>query len=136
MTGSIDEPQAELTPSVHAGCVAGPDQGRAGCDGHTGEESQAGAPPPAAGDSAGCAAPVPVEASDAQATPPQTKREFERALRGLGFTRLQAEHIAREGFKGATAEAAAEPVPEATANPFNELRELLKRRAAELKVPS
>jgi len=74
-----------------------------------------------------------MEASDAQATPPQTKREFERALRGLGFSRLQAEHIARQGFSGATAGAAPPPEPEPKASPLNELRELLRRRVAELK---
>lgn len=76
-----------------------------------------------------------MEASAAQATPPQSLREFERALRGLGFTRLQAEHIARKGFEGATATAAT-PEPEPKANPLNELRELLKRRVAELKDQS
>jgi len=33
--------------------------------------------------------------------PPQTLREFERALRRLGFTRQQATSIARHGFAGA-----------------------------------
>jgi hypothetical protein len=40
-----------------------------------------------------------MDASSAKATPPQSLREFERALRGLGFTRLQAEHIARQRLR-------------------------------------
>lgn len=126
MTGSPDDLESNL--SVHAGCVAGPDQGHAGCDGPTGEESQADAPPPAAGDSAGCAAPAPVEASDRRATPPQTTREFERALRGLGYTRLQAQHIARQGFSGATANTPAAPEPEPEPN-MQSLVAALQRRA-------
>ena len=111
----IDSTNAlESTLSVHAGCVADPEHCYAGCDSPTGDESQAAAPPPAASECAGCAAPAPVEASDQRATPPQTMREFERALRTLGFSRLQAEHIARRGFSGATANtpAAPEPTPE------------------------
>ncbi len=131
MSSSTLDPVAESELSVHAGCVAGPEQGHAGCDDPTGE-SQAAAPPPAAGDSAGCAAPAPVDASSAQATPPQTMRELERALRGLGYTRLQAEHIARRGFHGVTAAAAPEPEPQA-AHHLTVLRDLLKRRAADMK---
>lgn len=102
----------ESTLSVHTGVVADPEHCYARCDGPTGEESQSAAPPPAAGDSAGCAAPVPVDASSTKATPPQSLREFERALRGLGWTRLQAQHIAAKGFQGVTAAAAPEPEPE------------------------
>ena len=112
MTCSPDD--LESTLLVHAGCVADPEHCYAGCDSPTGEESQSAAPPPAAGDSAGCAAPAPVDAGSTKATPPQSLREFERALRTLGFSRLQAEHIARIGFSGATANtpAAPEPTPE------------------------
>ena len=102
--------RSDLSPST--GCADDPEHGRAGCDGPTGEESQAAAPPPAEGESAGCAAPAPMDASSAQATPPQTMREFERALRTLGFTRLQAQHIAAKGFAGVTATAAPEPEPD------------------------
>jgi hypothetical protein len=72
-----------------------------------------------------------VEASDAQATPPQTMREFERALRGLGFTRLQAEHIARKGFRGVTALDAAAPEPERDLD-LTSLAEALERRGRAL----
>lgn len=134
MTGSVDDPVAESDLSVHAGCVAGPEQAGAGCVGQTGDESQAAAPPPAAGESAGCAAPAPVEASEPKATPPQSLRELERALRGLGYTRLQAEHIARRGFQGVTANTPAAPEPEPKADPqLTELRELFKRHAADTK---
>lgn len=132
MTSSTDEPVRESQLSEHAGCVADPEQAGAGCVGPTGEESQADAPPPAAGDSAGCAAPAPMEASAAQATPPQSLREFERALRGLGFSRLQAEHIARKGFEGATATAAPAPEPEPDTD-MQTLMAALQRRAAALK---
>lgn len=132
MSGAVDEPVAESEPSVHAGCVAGPEQGRAGCDGRTGEESQAAAPPSAADESAGCAASAPMEASDTQATPPQTMREFEHALRELGFTRLQAEHIARKGFRGVTALDAAAPEPEREPD-LTSLAAALERRGRALK---
>lgn len=118
----------ESTLSVHAGCVTDPEHCYAGCDSPTGDERQADAPPPAAGDSAGCAAPAPVEASDRRATPPQTTREFERALRGLGYTRLQAQHIARQGFSGATANTPAAPEPEPEPD-MQSLVAALQRRA-------
>lgn len=73
-----------------------------------------------------------MDASSAQATPPQTMREFERALRTLGFTRLQAQHIAVKGFQGVTAAAAPEPEPKADTQ-LTELRDLLKRHAADMK---
>lgn len=123
---------AESTPSTHAGSVVDPEQAGAGCVGLTGDESQADAPSAAAGDRAGCAAPAPMEASEARATPPQSLREFERALRGLGFTRLQAEHIARRGFEGATASAAPPPEPEPDTD-MHTLMAALQRRAAALK---
>ena len=34
-------------------------------------------------------------------SPPKTEREFERALRGLGFSKRQAREIAARGFKAA-----------------------------------
>lgn len=119
-------------PSPSTGRADDPEQGRAGRDGQTG--SQAAAPPPAAGERAGCAAPAPVDAGSPKAKPPQNLREFERALRGLGFTRLQAEHIARQGFSGATANTPTAPEPEPKADiRLTELRELLQRRVAEMK---
>jgi hypothetical protein len=76
------------------------------------DEGQAVAPPQDTSDGAGCAAQAPADASDAQATPPTTVREFERALRGLGFTRHRAAEISRHGFALGTAapdEATTEP---------------------------
>lgn len=80
----------------------------AGCDGGNLEASDAGSEPatspPATeplhdqADGAG-ALQAKVEASETPApTPPQTLREFETALRGLGFSRKQAATIARNGF--------------------------------------
>ena len=71
-----------------------------------------------------------MEASEPKATPPQTMREFERALRALGFTRLQAQHIAAKGFAGVTAAAAPEPEP---APDMTSLMAALQRRASALK---
>lgn len=68
-----------------------------------------------------------MDASSAQATPPQTMREFERALRTLGYTRLQAERIAAKGFAGVTATAAPEPEP--ASDDMQALMAALQRRA-------
>lgn len=73
-----------------------------------------------------------MDASDAPAAPPQSIREFERALRGLGFTRLQAKHIARQGFSGATAAAAPVSEPEPDTD-MQSLMAALQRRARALK---
>lgn len=120
----------ESSLSVHAGCAAGPDHGCAGCDSPTGDESQADALLQASDASTGCAAPAQAAERESRATPPQSLRELERALRGLGYTRLQAEHIARRGFTGLTAAAAPEPEREPD---FDSLLAALQRRAAALK---
>jgi hypothetical protein len=73
-----------------------------------------------------------VEASTAQATPPQSLREFERALRGLGFSRLQAEHIAARGWKGAQATEPEPELPQAS-DDMQSLMAALQRRATALK---
>lgn len=70
-----------------------------------------------------------VDASDPKATPPQTMREFERAMRTLGYTRLQAEHIARSGFQGVTANTPAAPEPEPDPTEMQALKAALERRA-------
>jgi hypothetical protein len=79
-----------------------------------------------------------MDESEAQATPPQSLREFERALRGMGFTRLQATHIARHGFAPGTAapdEATAEPPAPAPADDTSTraLAAALERLRASLK---
>lgn len=122
----IEMRQSKL--SAHAGCVADPEETSAGCAGLTGEESQADAPLQADGESTGSAAPVAADASETRATPPQTMREFERALRGLGFSRLQAEHIARKGFHTAPAEPSPEPVTS------EQLRQAIERLARAMKA--
>jgi hypothetical protein len=113
---------------VDAGCVEAPDA-RAGCAQAAGEIGPSGdAPPPVAGDGAGCAAPAAADDESSKATPPATVREFERALRGLGFTRQQAAHIARHGF----AEAHSAPAEPADTE-LLALRAAVERRAAALK---
>ena len=88
-----------------AGCVAALEDVAAGCTDDLSEKVQASALPLVLEHRAGCAVLKGPAASDTKAKPPQTVREFERALRGLGFTRLQASHIARQGFAGAAAPA-------------------------------
>lgn len=94
---------------LHAGCVGtNPEADDAGCASESGERPME-ATLQAEVDSAGCADTKPAGESNQRATPPQTVREFERALRTLGFSRLQAASIARRGFSGVTAPADSEP---------------------------
>lgn len=117
--------------ALHAGCVGAPVETDAGCGRSAGEEGQRADPPPtAAGDVAGCEAQATAGADGKQATtPPNTLREFERALRGLGFTRLQAASIARRGFSGASAPEPVTPEPDDS----ERLRQSLERLARTLK---
>lgn len=48
-------------------------------------------------------------------SPPRTAREFERALRELGFSKRQAKAIANSGFKGLAIEDPADDVSELAA---------------------
>lgn len=112
----------------HAGCVGTQDTD-AGCVQDLGEAGQANAQPPANCSSTGCAATATGSEDATPARPPQTLREFERAMRALGFTRPQAEAIARKGFSGATAPGAADPEPDDS----DELRAALQRLARTLK---
>ncbi|MCB1995334.1 MAG: hypothetical protein H6933_04815 [Burkholderiaceae bacterium] len=89
---------------IDAGCVDTPDAA-AGCVPAAGDRPADAAATPGADDSAGCATEAPAGSSEGKAAPPTTVREFERALRGLGFTRKQAADIARQGFNPATAAA-------------------------------
>ena len=114
---------------VHAGCVAGPAAEDAGCAQAADDEGHTAATPTAQPASAGCAAAPATDDATSKATPPQTVREFERALRDLGFTRLQATSIARQGFSGATA-AAAEP------SETEHLRDALQKLARSLERSS
>lgn len=85
------------------GCCLGPEVSGAGCD-VASSGGQAAEPLPDADASTGCAASCAADVPGQKAvTPPNTVREFERALRQLGFSRTQAEDIARHGFKGAYA---------------------------------
>lgn len=61
----------------------------------------------------------PTEPGIPDKSPPKTEREFERAMRELGFSKRQAREIASRGFKGL---AEADP-----SNDTSELAALLKR---------
>jgi len=113
--------------SAHAGCVAGAATDDARCDQtDVVEISQAAAPPTAWQAGAGCAAVPASDDSSSTAKPPQTVREFERALRELGFTRLQATSIARQGYGAAFAEA---KQPDPDPSDIEHLRDALQRIA-------
>lgn len=94
----------------HAGCVGNQAQD-AGCIQPHGVTGQASEQPPASEDSAGRAPTAADAPKSAKAEPPQTLREFERALRALGYTRLQAQSIGKHGFGAAFAAAHDEPEP-------------------------
>ena len=115
-----------------AGCATGPDQVSAGCANPTGDESQPDAESQVSSPGMGHAEPAPADPSEVQANPPQSLREFERALRALGFSRLQATRIARQGFAGATAEAAPDPEPDES----KRLHAAIQRLQCALKGPS
>lgn len=95
---------------LHAGCGGTP-EALAGCDQAEGN-AEHDAQTARTDEATGRGAPgEPVDAS-ATRTPPATLRDFERALRALGYSRLQAEHIARRGFSGAAEPPAAPPETE------------------------
>ncbi len=125
---------SQSQPVASTGCAAALDQAAAGCVPLESEGPGTAAHPLQAGDaSAGCAADATADATADKPPPPQTLREFERALRALGFSQRRAEFIARNGFK---VESAAEtPQPELTPNAeqLNTLRALLDCTAAILR---
>jgi hypothetical protein len=86
MTSSINEPVAESTPGSSAGCTEPLEVSAAGCV-HAASDTGSPEPP----------------------TPPATVREFEQALRALGFSNRQAKAIARDGFRPAMPEPEADP---------------------------
>lgn len=98
-----------------------PDARRSGDD-----AGQAEALKPADTASAASAAAVAADDADVRPTPPQTLREFEHALRGLGYSARKATAIARNGFK------ASAPEPDEGIE-LHELRAALERRGAALK---
>lgn len=95
---------------------AGPNAGRvgspeasAGCGSVAGDQR---ATPNAStqASSAGCAvAPASGRLCASRAEPPKTVREFERALRAMGYSRPLAESIARHGFEAAHTDASGQP---------------------------
>lgn len=114
---------------LDAGCGDTPDAA-AGCVPAAGDRPADAAATPGADDSAGCAAEAPADSSESKATPPTTVREFERALRGLGFTRKQAADIARQGFNPATAAA---ELDHSEPDDMQQLREAMEAFARVLK---
>lgn len=121
--------------ALHAGCDGGaPAERAAGCvraAGPEGDRPAGDAAPQAASDGAGGAAQAAADPASTPVTPPATVREFERALRGLGFTRKQAADIARHGFNPATAAAVLDEDSEP--DETQTLREALKSFARILK---
>ena len=70
------------------------------------------------------------EASETPApTPPQTLREFEAALRGLGFSRKQAASIAKHGFTQASD---ADETDDGDSEKVSEVLAALRRRTESL----
>ena len=103
----------------------------AGCVPRTSDEGQAADVPQASTKPTGCAAGGdPADATPERPTPPQTLRELERALRGLGFSQRQAAAIARNGFKAQPIEAAA---PARSAAPLDAVRAALQRSLQTMK---
>lgn len=93
----------------HAGCV-GTQEHDAGCGRAIGQQGVTVQAEASQEGDARCAPPEPSGHLTEARTPPLTLREFERALRSLGYTRMQAEHIGRKGFTGLRAE---DPEPSA-----------------------
>lgn len=83
--------------------------------------------------STGCAADATADAPADKPQPPQTLREFEHALRTLGFSQRQAAAIARNGFKFDVAAETPQPEPTPSAEQLNTLRALLDCTAAILR---
>lgn len=107
MTGSEADPVAESPPGPSAGCTEPLEVSAAGCV-HAESDTGSLAEPP---------------------TPPATVREFEQALRALGFSNRQAKAITRCGFRPAMAEAEPEPA----SDDMQSLMAALQRRASALK---
>jgi hypothetical protein len=124
----------------HAGCVGeqSQEQHGAGCAGAIGQLASSNARDGDAGGT-GCAPSEPAMTTSETPNPPHTLREFERALRFLGYSRLQAEHISRKGFAGFHAEQQPPepepaPAPEPAAAAPDQLRQALQRLALTLKA--
>lgn len=125
-------PEAESSPVGLAGCGATLDTPAMGCVQASSDEGKAVNVPQFSSTGAGCVAVVETAGGPPEPKkPPATLREFERALRELGFTKRDAESIARNGWaKGTTPASEPQPEPEPTAVQLNDLRALLIRNAA------
>lgn len=117
----------------HAGCV-GTQEPSAGCAEAIGPLASSDALGSEAGGT-GCAPGQLATTTSETPNPPQTLREFERALRFLGYSRLQAEHIGRKGFSGLQGhQQDALPTPGPEASQPDQLRQALERLALSLKA--
>ena len=115
--------------SAVAGCAAYLDDQAAGCVPASSEPGDVAMPAPANEDSAGAPSEAPAEAAS-EPIRPATVREFERAMRRLGFTRREAEVIRCRGFDALVPEGA--PDDQAGTKQLEELAAALRRRHAAL----
>ena len=90
-------------PAESTGCAAALGQPAAGCVQLTSEGGTTGNELQASDASTGCAAIATADTTPERPKPPQTTRELEHALRGLGYSQRQAAAIARNGFRAAAA---------------------------------
>lgn len=128
--GQITETLAELAPVESTGRASTLDHVAAGCVRLASDDEGKATAGPQDGDaSAGRAADADASPDKAAPRPPATLREFEHALRALGYSARQAKAIAREGFRPA-ASAESEPEPDTD---MQTLMAALQRRAAALK---
>ena len=127
MTGSPVELVVSSPPSASTGCVAGLVDTVAGCADEARTDGTAGDLPLAGDASTGCAAAAARDVEPDKPQPPQTKREFQHALRGLGFSQRQAAEITRKGFTGAADDG--EPQPD----DIEAIRVALRKSIAALK---
>lgn len=69
----------------------------------------------------------PTEPGTPDKSPPKTEREFERAMRELGYSKRQAREIAARGFKAAAEAGPAEDTSDELAALLKRNLELLER---------
>lgn len=119
------------TPLPGAGCDSGNLGDAAGCQQTPCDDRPAIEPLPDDDQGTGVLEAKAEASSSTTPTPPSTLREFEHALRGLGFTRKQATHIAKHGFTQATDAAETDA---GDTEQLSELVALLRRNTALLET--
>jgi len=95
---TAEDAQSKLGP--HAGRCGPLDSPAAGCVPASSEDGNAVKPQPGL-TGAGCAVAAEAAGTSPEPIKPTTVREFEHALRTLGFTKRESESIARHGFRAA-----------------------------------